>query len=89
MQGDPNQLCVIRAQYCPRPGHGTYTQHGYIYSSLVGELRLVTNTDNTVTVEVDGLKEDSLVPGQQDIVTVKIVSVNPRWVLLSVYRTVQ
>ena len=52
----------------------------------MGELRLVTNTDNTVTVEVDGLKEDSLVPGQQDIVTVKIVSVNPRWVLLSVYR---
>ena len=62
------------------PGHGTYTQHGYIYSSLVGELRLVTNTDKTVTVEVDGLKEDSLVPGQQDVVTVKIVSVNPRWV---------
>ena len=70
-------------------GHGTYTQHGYIYSSLVGELRLVTNTDNTVTVEVDGLKEDSLVPGQQDIVTVKIVSVNPRWVLITVYRTVR
>ena len=55
----------------------------------MGELRLVTNTDNTVTVEVDGLKEDSLVPGQQDIVTVKIVSVNPRWVLLYVYRTVR
>lgn len=62
-------------------GHGTYTQHGYIYSSLVGELRLVTNSDKTVTVEVDGLKGDSLVPGQQDVVTVKIVSVNPRWVL--------
>jgi len=60
-------------------GHGTYTQHGYIYSSLVGELRLVTNSDKTVTVEVDGLKGDSLVPGQQDVVTVKIVSVNPRF----------
>ena len=59
-------------------GHGTYTQHGYIYSSLVGELRLVTNADKTVTVEVDGLAGDSLVPGQQDVVTVKIVSVNPR-----------
>ena len=59
-------------------GHGTYTQHGYIYSSLVGVLRLVTNADKTVTVEVDGLKGDSLVPGQQDVVTVKIVSVNPR-----------
>ena len=40
----------------------------------------MTNTDKTVTVEVDGLKEDSLVPGQQDVVTVKIVSVNPRLV---------
>ena len=60
------------------PGQGTYTQHGYIYSSLVGELRLVTNADKTVTVEVDGLTGDSLVPGQQDVVTVKIVSVNPR-----------
>ena len=26
-------------------GHNTYTQHGYIYSSLVGELKLVTNAD--------------------------------------------
>ena len=60
------------------PGHGTYTQHGYIYSSLVGELRLVTNADKTVTVEVEGMSEDSLVPGQQDVVTVKVVSVNPR-----------
>merc|ERR1719461_299929 len=32
-----------------------------------------------MTVEVDGLSEDSLVPGQQDVVTVKIVSVNPRF----------
>ena len=30
-------------------------------------------------MEVDGLSEDSLVPGQQDVVTVKIVSVNPRF----------
>ena len=30
-------------------------------------------------MEIDGLSEDSLVPGQQDVVTVKIVSVNPRF----------
>ena len=60
-------------------GHGTYTQHGYIYSSLVGEMKLVNNADKTVTVEVEGLSEDSLVPGQQDVVTVRIMSVNPRW----------
>ena len=58
--------------------YSTYTQYGYMYSSQVGELRLVTNADKTVTVEVDGLTGDSLVPGQQDVVTVKIVSVNPR-----------
>ena len=66
------------------PGHGTYTQHGYIYSSLVGELRLLTNPDKTVTVEVEGMSEDSLVPGQQDVVTVKIVSVNPRYLTFNI-----
>ena len=30
------------------PGQGTYTQHGYIYSSLVGELSTTTNPDKTV-----------------------------------------
>ena len=59
-------------------GHGTYTQHGYIYSSLVGELKLLTNVDKTVIVKVDGLMGDSLIPGQQNVVTVKIVSVYPR-----------
>merc|ERR1712058_63087 len=44
-----------------------------------GELKLVTNPDKTVTVEVDGLSEDSIVPGQQDVVTCRIVSVNPRF----------
>ena len=61
-----------------RQGHGTYIQHGYIYSSLVGELKLLTNVDKTVIVKVDGLMGDSLIPGQQNVVTVKIVSVNPR-----------
>ena len=49
-----------------------------MYSSQVGELRLVTKADKTITVEVDGLTGDSLVPDQLDVITVKIVSVNPR-----------
>ena len=53
------------------PGQGTYTQHGYIYSSLVGELTTTTNPENTVLVEVSGLAGDSLVPGAQDVVTVR------------------
>ena len=61
-----------------RQGHGTYIQLGYIYSSLVGELKLLTNAEKTVTVKEDSLTGDSLVPGQQNVVIVKIVSVNPR-----------
>ena len=53
--------------------NSTYTQYGYMYSSQVGELRLVIKADKTITVEVDGL-----VPDKQDVITVKIVSVNPR-----------
>ena len=59
-------------------GPGTYTQHGYIYSSLVGELRLLTQPDSTVTVEVEGSASDTVVPAQQDIVTARVLSVNPR-----------
>ena len=43
-------------------GHSTYTQYGYMYSSQVGELRLVIKADKTITVEVDCLTGDSLVP---------------------------
>ena len=42
--------------------NSTYTQYGYMYSSQVGELRLVIKADKTITVEVDGLMGDSLVP---------------------------
>ena len=58
--------------------NSTYTQYGYMYSSQVGELRLVIKADKTITVEVGGLMGDSLVPDKQDVITVKIVSVNPR-----------
>ena len=31
--------------HTPQAGPGTYSQQGYIYSSLVGEVRLVTRPD--------------------------------------------
>ena len=55
-------------------GHNTYTQHGYIYSSLVGELKLVTNAD----------RRDEWLHGRQPrprpigVQHSQIVSVNPR-----------
>merc|ERR1712096_166872 len=38
-----------------------------------------TRPDNTVTVEVEGSASDTVVPAQQDIVTVRVLSVNPRF----------
>jgi exosome complex component CSL4 len=60
-------------------GTGTYSMHGYIYSSQVGELRLIHTQNNTVSVEVEGCGQKTVVPSTGDIVTVKILSVNPRF----------
>jgi len=59
-------------------GTGTYSQHGYIYSSALGELQLIHNS-NTVTVQVEGAGQKSIVPSTGDVVTIKILSVNPRF----------
>jgi len=59
-------------------GPGTYLQHGYIYSSLLGHLNLVTLKNNVVSVEVEGCGQVTVVPSTGDIVTVKVQNVNPR-----------
>jgi len=60
-------------------GPGTYAQHGYIYSSLVGQIKLVHNKDKVVSVEVEGAGEKTVVPAAGDVVTVRILSCNPRF----------
>lgn len=60
-------------------GPGTYSQHGYIYSSQLGELKLVNTPAGTVSVEVEGCGQKTVVPSTGDIVTLKILSVNPRF----------
>lgn len=59
-------------------GPGTYLQHGYIYSSLLGQLNLVTLKNNVVSVEVEGCGQVTVVPSTGDVVTVKVANVNPR-----------
>ena len=65
-------------------GFGTYSLHGYIYSSLVGILRLVPkskggkNENFVVSVEVHSPKEEPTVPAVGDVVTAKVSSINPR-----------
>jgi hypothetical protein len=44
------RLCEADERHVAGPG--TYAQHGYIYSSLLGELRLVNIVNNAVSVEV-------------------------------------
>ena len=55
---------------------------GYIYSSLVGFLQLVKKTKDgqeTVSIEVHTPNEETTVPALGDIVTARVVSVNPRF----------
>lgn len=59
-------------------GSGTYLLHGYIYSSLLGQLKLVTLKNNVVSVEVEGCGQVTTVPSTGDVVTVKVSNVNPR-----------
>ena len=86
---------------------GTYVLHGYIYASLVGHLRLVSNDkiadkNDMITVEVEprggsvvgsdleaigGRGSQSgalLVPKIGDVVTCRVLSVNPRFAKMQI-----
>lgn len=71
------RLCEADERHVAGPG--TYAQHGYIYSSLLGELRLVNTANNAVSVEVEGCGQKPVVPATGDIVTLRVLSVNPRF----------
>ena len=87
------RLVVPGTRLCPaddgrfQSGRGTYVLHGYIYSSLAGVLRLRGKGGKEgdegdvgqLTAEVEsGNKEQNVLPQQGDIVTAKVLSVNPR-----------
>ena len=90
---------------------GTYVLHGYIYASLVGHLRLVSNDktaaaaadkNDMITVEVEprggsvvgsdleaigggGSQSGALlVPKIGDVVTCRVLSVNPRFAKMQI-----
>ena len=97
------RICAAEDHYVP--GAGTYSLHGYIYSSLAGKLRLVPKTvekdenhkrndkseeskkaaalQDVISIEVYAPGQDqTIVPSVGDIVTCKVVSVNPRFAKL-------
>lgn len=67
-------------------GSGTYTLNGYIYSSLAGFLKIINKTDkeNLKSIEVHSPGEETAVPAVGDIVTAKVVAVNPRFAKVSI-----
>ena len=74
------RICAAEEHYIA--GQGTYALQGYIYSSLVGFLQLVKKTKDeqeTVSIEVHTPNEETTVPALGDIVTARVVSVNPRF----------
>ena len=101
------RICAAEDQYVS--GIGTYSLHGYIYSSLAGKLRLIPKTievennqkrnekaqedsknivesyQDIISVEVHAPGQDqTIVPSVGDIVTCKVVSVNPRFAKLQI-----
>lgn len=79
-----------------RAGKGTYILHGFIYSSLVGILKLETYRPDTAHEDKDKKEavkeilnvevvspstEQNRVPKEGDIVTAKVLTVNPRSVI--------
>lgn len=85
------RICAQEDHY--QSGSGTYALHGYIYSSLAGILQLQpvisvpnaatnpqsrTSTQDLVSVEVHSPGEQTVIPAVGDVVTAKVLSVNPR-----------
>ncbi|XP_001605472.1 exosome complex component CSL4 [Nasonia vitripennis] len=76
-------ICIPGQRLCPADktniaGQGTYEQLGYIYSKFAGIVKVIKN-DNTCTVEVHGMTDQSIVPAPGDIVTAMVTIVNQRF----------
>ncbi|XP_026323070.1 exosome complex component CSL4 [Hyposmocoma kahamanoa] len=66
-------------------GPGTYELKGYIYASLAGVLKMEEDEDSKATIiSVDGLRTPSILPKTGDIVTAKVMTVNPRQVTCNI-----
>lgn len=81
-------ICVPGQRLCISdkvniPGPGTYEQQGYIYSKLAGTVKLIKE-ENTCTIEVHGITEQSIVPAPGDIVTAMVTIVNQRFCKCSI-----
>ncbi|XP_029036732.1 exosome component 1 Csl4 [Osmia lignaria lignaria] len=86
--GEDIIVCVPGQRLCVSDkvniaGSGTYEQQGYIYSKLAGIVKLIQE-ENTRTIEVHGITEQSTVPAPGDIVTAMVTVVNQRFCKCSI-----
>ncbi|PVD30188.1 hypothetical protein C0Q70_09450 [Pomacea canaliculata] len=71
-------------------GHGTYTRHGFLYSTLAGYLKETRLSDGKKQISVVSDIHHTVVPSESAIVTAKVTSVTPRFckcVIMSVGKT--
>ncbi|XP_043501726.1 exosome complex component CSL4 [Polistes fuscatus] len=76
-------ICVPGQRLCASSetivsGAGTYEEQGYIYSTLAGIFETTTK-DNIITIRVNAITDQSIVPAPGDIVTAMVTVVNQRF----------
>ncbi|XP_006157463.2 exosome complex component CSL4 [Tupaia chinensis] len=69
-----NRYCIPAS-----PGSGTYTRHGYIFSSLAGSLTKSSENGALPVISVTRETESQLLPDVGAIVTCKVSSINSRF----------
>ncbi|XP_074089319.1 exosome complex component CSL4 isoform X3 [Macrotis lagotis] len=79
----PLRYCIPGERLCnleeASPGSGTYTRHGYIFSSLSGCLVKTSDNGELPVVSVTRETESQLLPDVGTIVTCKVSSINSRF----------
>ncbi|EGV99283.1 RRP12-like protein [Cricetulus griseus] len=79
----PVRYCIPGERLCNleegSPGSGTYTRHGYIFSSLAGCLTKTSENGALPVVSVMRETESQLLPDVGAVVTCKVSSINSRF----------
>ncbi|XP_021570412.1 exosome complex component CSL4 isoform X4 [Carlito syrichta] len=79
----PVRYCIPGERLCNleegAPGSGTYTRHGYIFSSLAGCLTKSSENGALPVVSVMRETESQLLPDVGAVVTCKVSSINSRF----------
>ncbi|XP_025773891.1 exosome complex component CSL4 isoform X3 [Neomonachus schauinslandi] len=79
----PVRYCIPGERLCNleegSPGSGTYTRHGYIFSSLAGCLTKSSENGALPVISVMRETESQLLPDVGAIVTCKVSSINSRF----------